>query len=136
MVDNSGHHVPLEGPTSPIRFQSPASAAVFVCVQLRKEQVESVNVGGTKNIINGEETRRFDGVLVHFQPAEGDCAACPVCMDRSIPRLVYTSTINVVFTGEPLKDCDESSASHVPPDKVSITKSPPFPPDSVLKGWF
>lgn len=56
-----------------------------------------------------------------------------MCADRNIPRLVYTSTINVVFTGEPLKDCDESSASHLPPGKVSITKSPPFPPDSVLK---
>lgn len=91
--------------------------------------MESVNVGGTKNIINGEEMRRFDGVLVHFQPGEGDCAAFPVCVDRNIPRLVYTSTINVVFTGEPIKECDESSASYVPPDKVSITRTPSFPPD-------
>uniref|UniRef100_H3C7T6 Short chain dehydrogenase/reductase family 42E, member 2 n=1 Tax=Tetraodon nigroviridis TaxID=99883 RepID=H3C7T6_TETNG len=60
--------------------------------QLRKEQVESVNVGGTRNIIT-------------------------VCTDRSIPRLVYTSTINVVFTGEPIKERDESSASYVPSDR-------------------
>lgn len=71
--------------------------------------------------------RRCDGVLVHFQPGDGGCAASPVCTDRNIPRLVYTSTINVVFTGEPIKECDESSASYVPPDKVSITSTPFLP---------
>nr|XP_020475500.1 putative short-chain dehydrogenase/reductase family 42E member 2 [Monopterus albus] len=59
--------------------------------QLRKEQVESVNVGGTNNVIN-------------------------VCKERSIPRLVYTSTINVVFTGKPIEDGDEASVAYVPPD--------------------
>ncbi|XP_058509939.1 putative short-chain dehydrogenase/reductase family 42E member 2 [Solea solea] len=59
--------------------------------QLKKEQVESVNVGGTNNVIN-------------------------VCKERSIPRLVYTSTINVVFAGKPIEDGDESSVPCVPPD--------------------
>ncbi|XP_070779883.1 putative short-chain dehydrogenase/reductase family 42E member 2 [Enoplosus armatus] len=59
--------------------------------QLRKEQVESVNVGGTNNVIN-------------------------VCKERSIPRLVYTSTINVVFTGKPIEEGDEASVPYVPPD--------------------
>ncbi|XP_041812387.1 putative short-chain dehydrogenase/reductase family 42E member 2 [Chelmon rostratus] len=59
--------------------------------QLRKEQVESINVGGTNNVIN-------------------------VCKERGIPRLVYTSTINVVFTGEPIEECDEASMPFVPPD--------------------
>ncbi|GAA6228645.1 putative short-chain dehydrogenase/reductase family 42E member 2 [Lates japonicus] len=59
--------------------------------QLRKEQVESVNVGGTNNVIN-------------------------VCKERSIPRLVYTSTINVVFAGKPIEDGDEASVLYVPPD--------------------
>ncbi|KAM9346673.1 putative short-chain dehydrogenase/reductase family 42E member 2 [Symphorus nematophorus] len=59
--------------------------------QLRKEQVESINVGGTNNVIN-------------------------VCKERNIPRLVYTSTINVVFTGKPIEECDEASMPHVPPD--------------------
>uniref|UniRef100_A0A3Q1FB90 Short chain dehydrogenase/reductase family 42E, member 2 n=1 Tax=Acanthochromis polyacanthus TaxID=80966 RepID=A0A3Q1FB90_9TELE len=59
--------------------------------QLRKEQVESVNVGGTNNVIN-------------------------VCKERSIARLVYTSTINVVFTGKPIEDGDEASVPYVPPD--------------------
>uniref|UniRef100_A0A3B3VPT0 Short chain dehydrogenase/reductase family 42E, member 2 n=1 Tax=Poecilia latipinna TaxID=48699 RepID=A0A3B3VPT0_9TELE len=58
--------------------------------QLRKEQVESVNVGGTNNVINGE-------VL-------------------GIPRLVYTSTINVVFAGKPIVDGDEASVPYVPSD--------------------
>ncbi|XP_077591526.1 putative short-chain dehydrogenase/reductase family 42E member 2 [Stigmatopora nigra] len=60
--------------------------------QLRKEHVESVNVGGTKNVIN-------------------------VCKERSIPRLVYTSTTNAVFAGEPIEDGDEDSVPHVPPDQ-------------------
>lgn len=59
--------------------------------QLRKEQVESINVGGTNNVIN-------------------------VCKERSIPRLVYTSTINVVFAGKPIEEGDEASVPYVPPD--------------------
>lgn len=84
--------------------------------------MESVNVGGTRNIITGEETRRFEGLWVPVQPGDGDRAA--VCTDRSIPRLVYTSTINVVFTGEPIKERDESSASYVPSDRVSTSRTP------------
>ncbi|XP_068605920.1 putative short-chain dehydrogenase/reductase family 42E member 2 [Brachionichthys hirsutus] len=59
--------------------------------QLRREQVESVNVKGTSNVIN-------------------------VCKERSIPRLVYTGTINAVFTGKPIEECDEASMPYVPPD--------------------
>ncbi|MED6273991.1 hypothetical protein CHARACLAT_011971 [Characodon lateralis] len=59
--------------------------------QLRKEQVESVNVGGTSNVIN-------------------------VCKERGIPRLVYTSTTNVVFAGKPIVDGDEASVPYVPSD--------------------
>lgn len=92
-------------------------------MQLRKEQVESVNVGGTKNVINGEETPRLGAVSVRAD-GDGDCAASPVCKDRSIPRLVYTSTINVVFTGEPIEEQDESSASYVPAGAVSTTRTP------------
>uniref|UniRef100_A0A8C9XT12 Short chain dehydrogenase/reductase family 42E, member 2 n=1 Tax=Sander lucioperca TaxID=283035 RepID=A0A8C9XT12_SANLU len=61
--------------------------------QLRKEQVESVNVEGTNNVIN-------------------------VCKERSIPRLVYTSTINVVFAGKPIEEGDEVSVPYVPPDHI------------------
>ncbi|XP_060798450.1 putative short-chain dehydrogenase/reductase family 42E member 2 isoform X5 [Neoarius graeffei] len=60
--------------------------------QLRKEQVESVNVGGTNNIIN-------------------------VCCEHGISRLVYTSTVNVVFAGKPIEDGDEDSVPCVPLDK-------------------
>ncbi|XP_070703256.1 putative short-chain dehydrogenase/reductase family 42E member 2 [Pempheris klunzingeri] len=59
--------------------------------QLKKEKVESVNVGGTNNVIN-------------------------VCKERSIPRLVYTSTINVVFAGKPIEEGDEASMPYVPHD--------------------
>ncbi|XP_074553296.1 putative short-chain dehydrogenase/reductase family 42E member 2 [Halichoeres trimaculatus] len=59
--------------------------------QLKKDQVESVNVGGTNNVIN-------------------------VCKERNIPKLVYTSTINVVFAGKPIDEGDEASVPYVPPD--------------------
>ncbi|XP_037544296.1 putative short-chain dehydrogenase/reductase family 42E member 2 [Nematolebias whitei] len=59
--------------------------------QLRKQLVESVNVGGTSNVIN-------------------------VCKERGVPRLVYTSTINVVFAGKPIVDGDEASVSYAPSD--------------------
>uniref|UniRef100_A0A8C9XUI6 Short chain dehydrogenase/reductase family 42E, member 2 n=1 Tax=Sander lucioperca TaxID=283035 RepID=A0A8C9XUI6_SANLU len=55
--------------------------------------VESVNVEGTNNVIN-------------------------VCKERSIPRLVYTSTINVVFAGKPIEEGDEVSVPYVPPDHI------------------
>ncbi|CAL8264942.1 unnamed protein product [Gadus morhua 'NCC'] len=70
--------------------------------QLRKELVESINVSGTNNIIN-------------------------VCKERGISRLVYTSTINVAFTGQPIEDGDEESQPCVPLnmylDHYSRTKS-------------
>uniref|UniRef100_A0A672FUK8 Short chain dehydrogenase/reductase family 42E, member 2 n=1 Tax=Salarias fasciatus TaxID=181472 RepID=A0A672FUK8_SALFA len=68
--------------------------------QLRKEQVESINVGGTNNVIN-------------------------VCKERSVPRLVYTSTINAVFTGRPIVNGDEASVPLVSPDVVSSTSRIP-----------
>ncbi|XP_066531745.1 putative short-chain dehydrogenase/reductase family 42E member 2 [Hoplias malabaricus] len=57
--------------------------------QLKKELVESVNVGGTNNVIN-------------------------VCCERGISRLVYTSTVNVAFAGKPIEDGDEDSIPCVP----------------------
>lgn len=45
-----------------------------------------------------------------------------VCRERSIPRMVYTSTINVVFTGKPIEEGDEASVPYVPPDVVSTKK--------------
>ncbi|XP_062871998.1 putative short-chain dehydrogenase/reductase family 42E member 2 isoform X2 [Trichomycterus rosablanca] len=59
--------------------------------QLKKEQVESINVGGTNNIIN-------------------------VCCEQGITRLVYTSTVNVVFAGRPIEEGDEDSVPYVPLD--------------------
>ncbi|XP_056144249.1 putative short-chain dehydrogenase/reductase family 42E member 2 [Lampris incognitus] len=60
--------------------------------QLKREKVESVNVGGTSNIIN-------------------------VCKERGIPQLVYTSTVNVVFAGKPIEEGDEESVPCVPLNK-------------------
>lgn len=46
-----------------------------------------------------------------------------VCKERTIPRLVYTSTVNAVFTGKPIEECDEASMPHVPPNVVSRNQS-------------
>ncbi|XP_072299457.1 putative short-chain dehydrogenase/reductase family 42E member 2 [Eucyclogobius newberryi] len=59
--------------------------------QLKKQLVESINIGGTNNVIK-------------------------VCKECSIPRLVYTSTVNVVFDGKPIEDGDETSVPYIPPD--------------------
>ncbi|XP_053550234.1 putative short-chain dehydrogenase/reductase family 42E member 2 [Bombina bombina] len=60
--------------------------------QLQKELIESINIGGTKVVIN-------------------------VCCSRNIPRLIYTSTVNVVFGGIPIKDGDEETTTYFPLDK-------------------
>lgn len=93
--------------------------------------MESVNIDGTNNVINGEDAcdmgrtssptpsvQRDDIVVMLF-------LRCPLsaCKERSIPRLVYTSTINVVFTGEPIEERDETSVPHVPPSVVSKIKA-------------
>ncbi|KAA0705199.1 putative short-chain dehydrogenase/reductase family 42E member 2 [Triplophysa tibetana] len=65
--------------------------------QLRKKQVESVNVGGTNNVIN-------------------------VCTERGISRLIYTSTVNVTFAGRPIEDGDEDSVPCVPLDMVNVER--------------
>lgn len=41
-----------------------------------------------------------------------------VCCERGVSRLVYTSTVNVVFAGRPIEDGDEDSVPCVPLDKV------------------
>ncbi|XP_030434199.1 putative short-chain dehydrogenase/reductase family 42E member 2 [Gopherus evgoodei] len=70
--------------------------------QLQKEKIESINVGGTKLIIE-------------------------VCKQHNIPRLIYTSTVNVVFGGNPIEDGDEETVPYFPLEKhidhYSKTKS-------------
>ncbi|XP_067407588.1 putative short-chain dehydrogenase/reductase family 42E member 2 [Emydura macquarii macquarii] len=70
--------------------------------QLQKEKIESINVGGTKLIIE-------------------------VCKHQNIPRLIYTSSVNVVFGGNPIKDGDEETVPYLPLEKhidhYSKTKS-------------
>ncbi|XP_048351435.1 putative short-chain dehydrogenase/reductase family 42E member 2 [Sphaerodactylus townsendi] len=57
-----------------------------------KELIESINVGGTKVVIK-------------------------VCQQRSISRLIYTSSVNVVFGGDPIEDGDEETVSYFPLEK-------------------
>ncbi|XP_016116718.1 putative short-chain dehydrogenase/reductase family 42E member 2 [Sinocyclocheilus grahami] len=65
--------------------------------QLKKKQIESVNVCGTDNVIN-------------------------VCTERGISRLIYTSTVNVAFAGRPIEDGDEDSVPCVPLDMVNVER--------------
>ena len=69
--------------------------------QLNKTQIEEVNVGGTENILRA-------------------------CLERGVPRLVYTSTFNVIFGGQVIRNGDESLPYlplHLHPDHYSRTKS-------------
>ncbi|XP_029857802.1 putative short-chain dehydrogenase/reductase family 42E member 2 isoform X3 [Aquila chrysaetos chrysaetos] len=58
----------------------------------KKDQIESINVGGTKIIID-------------------------VCKQRNISRLIYTSTVNVVFGGNPIEEGDEETVPYFPLEK-------------------
>ncbi|XP_053412872.1 putative short-chain dehydrogenase/reductase family 42E member 2 isoform X2 [Nycticebus coucang] len=69
-----------------------ASYGMSGAEKLQKEQIESINVGGTKLVIN-------------------------VCVRRRVPRLIYTSTVNVVFSGKPIEQGDEDSVPYFPLDK-------------------
>ncbi|CAF87644.1 unnamed protein product, partial [Tetraodon nigroviridis] len=74
---------------------------------LRKEQVESVNVGGTRNIITGEETRRFEGLWVPEHPQAG--------VHQHHQRGLH---------GGANQGAKKSSASYVPSDRVSTSRTP------------
>ncbi|XP_064168906.1 short-chain dehydrogenase/reductase family 42E member 1 [Anguilla rostrata] len=69
--------------------------------QLDRRLIEEVNVGGTEHVI-------------------------AACVANGVPRLVYTSTFNVVFGGQVIKNGDES-LPYLPldlhPDHYSKTKS-------------
>nr|XP_020821019.1 putative short-chain dehydrogenase/reductase family 42E member 2 [Phascolarctos cinereus] len=69
-----------------------ASYGMSGAEKLHKEQIESVNIGGTKIVIN-------------------------VCIKRQIPRLIYTSTVNVAFGGKPIEQGDEDSVPYFPLEK-------------------
>ncbi|XP_024412007.2 short-chain dehydrogenase/reductase family 42E member 1 [Desmodus rotundus] len=69
--------------------------------QLNRNLIEEVNVAGTDNILQA-------------------------CRKRGVPRLVYTSTFNVVFGGQVIRNGDESLPYlplHLHPDHYSRTKS-------------
>uniref|UniRef100_A0A8D0ETA5 Short chain dehydrogenase/reductase family 42E, member 2 n=1 Tax=Strix occidentalis caurina TaxID=311401 RepID=A0A8D0ETA5_STROC len=70
--------------------------------QLHREEIETVNVHGTRFIIDA-------------------------CKQRNIARLIYTSTVNVVFGGLPIEDGDEETVPYFPIEKhvdhYSRTKS-------------
>nr|XP_027788954.1 short-chain dehydrogenase/reductase family 42E member 1 [Marmota flaviventris] len=69
--------------------------------QLNQTLIEEVNVGGTDNLLLA-------------------------CQRRGVPRFVYTSTFNVVFGGQVIRNGDESLPYlplHLHPDHYSRTKS-------------
>lgn len=60
--------------------------------QLNRELIEAVNIRGTRNVIEA-------------------------CVEHGASRLVYTSTYNVVFGGQEIRNGDESTISYLPLDK-------------------
>ncbi|XP_008572220.1 PREDICTED: short-chain dehydrogenase/reductase family 42E member 1-like [Galeopterus variegatus] len=69
--------------------------------QLNRTRIEEVNIGGTDNVLQ-------------------------VCRRRGVPRLIYTSTSNVVFGGQVIRNGNESLPYlplHLYPDHYSRTKS-------------
>ncbi|XP_010346954.1 short-chain dehydrogenase/reductase family 42E member 1 isoform X2 [Saimiri boliviensis] len=69
--------------------------------QLSRNPIEEVNIRGTENILQ-------------------------TCQRRMVPRLVYTSTFNVIFGGQVIRNGDESLPYlplHLHPDHYSRTKS-------------
>ncbi|XP_077567801.1 short-chain dehydrogenase/reductase family 42E member 1 [Stigmatopora nigra] len=69
--------------------------------QLKPSRIEEVNVDGTHNVIKA-------------------------CVQSAVPRLVYTSTFNVVFGGQEIRNGDENLPYlplHLHPDHYSRTKS-------------
>ncbi|NXK64132.1 D42E1 reductase, partial [Sylvietta virens] len=62
--------------------------------QWHKKEIETVNINGTRFILNA-------------------------CKEKNIPRLVYTSSVNVVFGGLPIEDGDEESLPYFPIDKLA-----------------
>nr|XP_011745453.1 putative short-chain dehydrogenase/reductase family 42E member 2 isoform X2 [Macaca nemestrina] len=69
-----------------------ASYGMSGAEKLQKEQIESINVGGTKLVID-------------------------VCVRQRVPRLIYTSTVNVAFGGKPIEQGDEDSVPYFPLDE-------------------
>ncbi|XP_017389856.1 putative short-chain dehydrogenase/reductase family 42E member 2 isoform X2 [Cebus imitator] len=69
-----------------------ASYGMSGAEKLQKEQIESINVGGTKLVID-------------------------VCVRRRVPRLIYTSTVNVAFGGKPIEQGNEDSVPYFPLDE-------------------
>ncbi|XP_077419127.1 short-chain dehydrogenase/reductase family 42E member 1 [Vanacampus margaritifer] len=69
--------------------------------QLKRLRIEEVNVDGTRNVVEA-------------------------CIQCGVPRLVYTSTFNVVFGGQEIRNGDENLPYlplHLHPDHYSRTKS-------------
>uniref|UniRef100_A0A3B1JR29 Short chain dehydrogenase/reductase family 42E, member 1 n=1 Tax=Astyanax mexicanus TaxID=7994 RepID=A0A3B1JR29_ASTMX len=69
--------------------------------QLNKKLIEEVNIQGTENVLQA-------------------------CLALGVPRLVYTSTFNVVFGGQEIRNGDETLPYlplHLHPDHYSRTKS-------------
>ncbi|XP_027621202.1 putative short-chain dehydrogenase/reductase family 42E member 2 [Tupaia chinensis] len=58
--------------------------------------------------------RAFEGVDCVFHVASYGMS---VCVRRRVPRLVYTSTVNVAFGGKPIEQGDEDSVPYFPLEK-------------------
>ena len=94
-------------------------------IQLNRGRIEEVNVNGTQNVIDGrynEEHFSNPPLHVHFSDNLGSKVIMillmpTVCIECGVSRLVYTSTYNVVFAGQEIKNGDHLDI--LPDSKVS-----------------
>lgn len=69
----------------------------------------------------GEVLKRPGDLPVGVLTLSPVCARAPataVCVRRRVPRLIYTSTVNVAFGGKPIEQGDEDSVPYFPLDQV------------------
>ncbi|KAK9393158.1 putative short-chain dehydrogenase/reductase family 42E member 2 [Crotalus adamanteus] len=65
--------------------------------QVHKKRIRSINIGGT-------------GIVLE------------VCKRQRIPRLIYTSTVDVIFGGQMILDGDEATVSYFPLEQLNIER--------------
>lgn len=56
--------------------------------------------------------------LFHFPLSSFTLSIATACKKRNVARLIYTSTVNVVFGGLPIEDGDEETVPYFPIEKV------------------
>lgn len=87
-------------------------STILSFLQLKKRAIEEVNIQGTRNVIRG---RKKAVAMVTCMSHMHVCSML-ACMEEGVSRLVYTSTYNVVFGGQEIRNGD-STLPYLPANK-------------------